>query len=233
MFRDREDAAVRLAELLRERPLTDPVVLGVPRGGVVIAAVLARMLPAEMDVVLARKLRSPTNPEAALGAIAEDGSVVMNPDAARIVEEYPEYVADEKKRQMAEIERRKRLFRSIRPAVSLTGRSVIVTDDGIATGSTMAAALRASRAQRPKELIVAVPVASPDRLSELQPLCDEIVCIAAPEEFWAVGQFYEDFSPIEDSDVVNLLRETVDRGPPCPHATAAAPPGRTEPCSPH
>ncbi len=233
MFRDREDAAVRLAETLRERRLNNPVVLGIPRGGVVIAAMLARMLPAELDVILARKLRSPTNPEAALGALAEDGSVVMNPEAARLIEEYPEYVADEKKRQWAEIERRQRLFRNVRPAVPLTGRSVIITDDGIATGSTMAAALRAARAQKPEQLIVAVPVASPDRLAELRPLCDEIICLSAPEDFWAVGQFYDDFSPIEDSDVIALLRETSDRGPPCPHATAAVPLGRTDPCSPH
>jgi predicted phosphoribosyltransferase len=233
MFRDRDDAAFRLAEQLRERPLIDPVVLGIPRGGVVVAAVLAKALPAELDVVLARKLRSPNNPEAALGAVAEDGTLVMNPEAERLVAEYPQYVARERQRQLAELERRKQLFRSVRPAVSLTGRSVIITDDGIATGSTMAAALRAARAQRPRELIVAVPVASPDRLTELQPLCDDIVCLEAPEDFWAVGQFYEDFSPVEDRDVVELLQQATASGPPCTHATGLDPEGRRTSCAPH
>jgi predicted phosphoribosyltransferase len=232
MFRDREDAALRLTEALRGRPLVNPVVLGIPRGGVVIAAILARTLPAELDVVLARKLRSPNNPEAAIGAIAEDGTVVLNHDAEEWVAEHQDYLKQERQRQIEEIERRRRLFRAVRPAVPLTGRSVVITDDGIATGSTMAAALRATRMQQPRELIVAVPVASPDRLAELRPLCDEIVCLEAPDDFWAVGQFYEDFSPVEDRDVVEWLRQAAS-GPPFPDLKANEPAERRRSCAPH
>jgi predicted phosphoribosyltransferase len=137
---------------------------------------------------------------------------VLNPQAqAAGVSEA--YLAEERQHQLAEIARRKKLFRAIRPHADITGRSVIVTDDGIATGSTMIAALQAVRAQRPHELIMAVPVAAPERFEQISPLCDEAVCLLLPDEFYAVGQFYEDFEATEDDEVVQLLRESLKLHP--------------------
>src|SRR6516165_5475569 len=197
MFRNREDAAYQLAEKLKGREMHDPLVLAIPRGGVVTGAVLARELSAELDVVLSRKLRAPMQAELAVGAISEDGRVYLNHHAEEVVDLRDEYLAEERRHQLGEIARRKKLFRGVRPAAPVAGRSVIVTDDGIATGSTMIAALQTVRSQNPREVIVAVPVASPVRLAEVRRWCDEVVCSLAPEVFWATGQFYEDFSQVE------------------------------------
>jgi predicted phosphoribosyltransferase len=209
MFRNREDAARQLAEKLQGRELYDPLVLAIPRGGVVTGAVLARELGAELDVVLSRKLRAPGQPELAVGAVSEDGQVYLNHHAKEFLGLMEEYLMDERHHQMAEIARRKKLFRSVRPQASLKGRSVIVTDDGIATGSTMFAALQSIKGQNAREVIVAVPVASPDRLAEIRRLCDDVVCLLTPKQFWAIGQFYQDFTQVEDEEVVQLLREFV------------------------
>lgn len=214
MFRDREDAARRLAAKLKGWSLHDPVVLAIPRGGVVTGAVLARELGAELDVVLSRKLRAPGQPELAIGAVAEDGRVYLNHHAEGFIELPEDYLAGERLHQLAEIARRGRYFRAARPRARVAGRSVVVTDDGIATGSTMVAALRAVRAQDPRELIVAVPVAPPETLEEVRRWCDDVVCLITPQVFQAVGQFYADFTPVEDQQVVELLREFgADRRP--------------------
>jgi putative phosphoribosyl transferase len=213
MFRDREDAAHKLAEKLKGRKLHDPLVLAIPRGGVVTGAVLAKELGADLDVVLSRKLRAPEQPELAIGAISEDGRVYLNHYAQEFLEVMEEYLADERRHQLAEIARRKKLFRAVRPQAPVAGRSVIVTDDGIATGSTMIAALQAVKTQKPREVIVAVPVASPDRLKEVRRWCDDVVCLLHPEAFWAIGQFYEDFTQVEDEQAIQLLLDfaTVSR----------------------
>jgi predicted phosphoribosyltransferase len=208
MFRDREDAAHQLAPLLKDRELVNPLVLAIPRGGVVTGAVLAQELGAELDVVLSRKLRAPFQPELAVGAISEDGRVYLNHHASECPALTEEYLAQECRHQLDEIARRKRLIRGVRPEAKVSNRSVIVTDDGIATGSTMIAALQIIKIQKPRELIVAVPVASPDRLLEVRRFCDSAVCLLRPENFWAIGQFYEDFSPVEDAEVIELLRAT-------------------------
>jgi predicted phosphoribosyltransferase len=214
MFRDREDAAHQLAQRLKGRELHDPLVLAIPRGGVVTGAVLARELGADLDVVLSRKLRAPFQPELAVGAISEDGRVYLNHYAQEVLDLTDDYLAEEQRHQLAEIARRKKLFRGVRPAAAVGGRSVIVTDDGIATGSTMMAALQAVKTQNPREVIVAVPVASPDRLAEVRRWCDDVVCLLTPEEFWAIGQFYEDFTQVEDDEVVKLLRQFAPAEPP-------------------
>jgi putative phosphoribosyl transferase len=205
MFRDREDAAHQLAAELKGRKLRNPLVLAIPRGGVVTGAVLAQDLGAELDVVLSRKLRAPMQPELAVGAVSEDGEVYLNHSAEGLVDLPPDYMAEERRHQLDEIARRKQLFRGVRPAAAVTGRSVILTDDGIATGSTMMAALRVVKSQKPHEVIVAVPVASPDRLVEIRRWCDDVVCLLSPAYFWAIGQFYEDFSPVEDEQALALL----------------------------
>jgi len=206
VFRNREEAAHLLAQRLKGRELHKPLVLAIPRGGVVTGSVLARELGAELDIVLSRKLRAPFEPELAIGAVAEDGRVYLNPSARELLDLDDEYIARERTHQLDEITRRKALFRAVRPQVPIAGRSVIVTDDGIATGATMIAALQVARAQDPHELIVAVPVAPPDRLEEIRQYCDEAVCLLTPVAFYAIGQFYEDFSQIEDDEAVDLLR---------------------------
>jgi predicted phosphoribosyltransferase len=209
MFRDREDAARELAAKLKGRPLHRPLVLAIPRGGVVTGAVLAQELGAELDVVLSRKLRAPRQPELALGAVCEDGKVYLTDLARNVLGLTEADLADERRYQLQEITHRKKVFRAVRRRAAVTGRSVIVTDDGIATGSTMIAALQSLRARKPRELIVAVPVAAPDRLAEVRHWCDDAVCVLASETFWAVGQFYEDFRPVEDEDVVEILKVAV------------------------
>jgi predicted phosphoribosyltransferase len=207
MFRDREDAARQLAEKLKGRKLQHPLVLAIPRGGVVTGAVLARELGAELDVVLSRKLRAPGQPELAVGAISEDGRVHLNHYAQEFFDVMEDHLAQESRHQMAEIARRKRLFRAVRPQAAISGRSVIITDDGIATGSTMIAAVQTIRTRGPSEIIVAVPVASPARLEEVGQWCDDVVCVLSTESLWAIGQFYEDFSQVEDEEVIRILRE--------------------------
>ncbi|MBM3992889.1 MAG: phosphoribosyltransferase [Planctomycetes bacterium] len=223
MFRDRIDAAHMLAALLKKRKLHDPLVLAIPRGGVVTGAVLADELGAELDIVLSRKLRAPDQPEFAIGAISEDGHVFLNPHVATPYEVTKELLEQERRYQLAEITRRKKLFRSARPQASIEGRSVIVTDDGIATGSTMMAALQIINTQKPRDVVVAAPVAPPDRLAELRPWCDDIVCLHTPEVFWAIGEFYDDFRQVEDDEVIALLRPFAK-----PTARRATPATRSE-----
>ncbi|MBL0928062.1 MAG: phosphoribosyltransferase [Phycisphaerales bacterium] len=206
-YEDREDAGWRLAERLKSLPLKDPLVLAIPRGGIEVGLPIARALGAELDVVLSRKLRAPRQPELALGAVSETGEVYLNRHAEGMTEAGDGVVERECREQMAEIARRGTMFRAVRPRAAVEGRSVIVTDDGIATGSTMIAALRTVRGQRPHELIVAVPVAPEDRLAEVRALCDRLVCPCVPETFWAVGQFYREFGEVSDERVVEVLRE--------------------------
>jgi putative phosphoribosyl transferase len=223
MFHNREDAGRKLAEKLKGRALHDPLILAIPRGGVAIAAELAEALHAELDVVLSRKLRAPGQPELAIGALSEEGNVYLNREVSEFLDLIDDYLADERRYQTAEIARRKKWIRAVRPKASLAGRSVIVTDDGIATGSTMIAALQDIKTQNPREVIVAVPVASPNRLPEIRRWCDDVVCLLTPEEFWAIGQFYEDFTQVEDEEVIDLLRKF------SAHPEATIPAARREP----
>jgi predicted phosphoribosyltransferase len=226
MFRDREDAARQLAAKLQGRELHKPLVLAIPRGGVVTGVVLAQALGAELDVVLSRKLRAPGEPELAFGAVSEDGKVYLTHYAREGLGVTEDDMADERRHQLEDIARRKKLFRAVRPQAPIADRSVIVTDDGIATGSTMIAALQAVKTQKPREVIVAVPVASPDRLTEVRQWCDDVACLHAPQTFWAVGQFYDDFRTVEDEEVVKMLRAFAPAAPVLPqkpelHQTSA------------
>ena len=207
LFDDREDAGRRLGERLRDLALCRPLVLAIPRGGVEVGAPLARALDAELDVVLSRKLRAPGQPELALGAVSESGEMHLDYDTIAMTEAARSYLEEERTRQMAAIEYRVKLFRAARPKADVAGRSVIITDDGIATGSTMIAALRTVRAWNPREIIVAIPVAPSDRLEEVRPLCDRLVCLSVPYEFWAVGQSYRGFAQVSDERVVQLLAD--------------------------
>jgi putative phosphoribosyl transferase len=208
MFRDREDAAAQLAQRLKSRPLHDPLVLAIPRGGVVIGAALAHELGAEFDVVLARKLRAPSQPELAIGAVSEAGELHLNRHADEMGDGFGGYLSAERDFQMRQMAQRGRLLREARPPAVRKGRSVIMTDDGIATGSTTIAALKDIRLHHPRELIVAVPVAAPDSLEAVRSWCDDVVCLLTPPYFYAVGAFYESFDEVDDDVVVTLLRES-------------------------
>jgi predicted phosphoribosyltransferase len=207
MFADRVDAGTRLGKRLRNRRFTDPIVLAIPRGGVAVGAVLAKAIGADLDVVLSRKLGMPGNPEFALGAIAESGAVYLNLDVEEKTPALQSFIDRECRRQLEEIARRRELFREGKPAADVAGRSVLVVDDGIATGSTMMAALRALKSQHPREVIVAVPVAAPDRLAQVRTECDDVICLIEAPDLHAVGEFYQDFTQVEDDDVVDLLRQ--------------------------
>jgi len=204
LFNDRADAADKLAEKLAAYRGRQPLVLGIPRGGVVLAARIAERLAGDLDVVLTHKLGAPGEPEVAIGAIDEDGQIFLNDPHWR--RESPDYLEREMADQLTELRRRRKLFSAGRAPLDPAGRIVIVTDDGLATGATMIAALHVLRARQPARLVVAVPVAPPDTLEKVAALADETVCLDAPEWFAAVGQFYAEFGQVADDEVVALLR---------------------------
>jgi len=191
-----------LAEVLIPLGLREPVVLGIPRGGVVIADVLAERLHGTMDVVLARKVGAPGNPEFALGAVAETGEVILQPYAYRYAGEA--YIRNEVARQLKIIEERRAKYRAVRPKEPLTGREVVLTDDGMATGSTMEAALAAVLAERPSRVVVAVPVAAPDAVERLKDKA-EVVALLVPPAFTAVAAYYDEFPQVSDEEVIAIL----------------------------
>ena len=212
-FRDRHEAGRLLAEKLSHlRDRGDVLVLGVPRGGVVVAYEIARALHVPLDVYITRKIGAPYNPELAIGAIASDGQVVLDEELIRRLGIPQEYIGEEMERQKAEIQRRLAEYRGQRPPPPLAGRTVILADDGVATGATIRAAIQALRAQKPAEIILAVPVGPPETIAHLRAEADEVVCLSTPRLFWAVGAFYLDFSQTSDEEVKNLLEELWQAG---------------------
>jgi putative phosphoribosyl transferase len=214
IFEDRRDAGRRLGAALAARGYGGDglLVLGIPRGGLVVAAEVARVLEAPLDVVIARKIRAPYQPELAIGAVVSgDRQPIVNPDLARATGATPEYLEAEIRSQHEEIERRLALYRGDRPPPVFSGRTVVVVDDGIATGYTFRAALEGLRRQQVERLVAAVPVAPPESLSLLARLAEEVVCLATPEPFLAVGVWYRDFEQTTDDEVVALLRENRER----------------------
>jgi len=206
MFRDRVDAGQQLAGALMEYAGRDDVlVLGVPRGGVPVAAEVSRALRAPLDVLIVRKLGAPQQKELALGAIAEGGIRILNHSVIEELGISDELLGRLVARETAEIERREELFRGVRPAIQVQGKTVILVDDGIATGASTLAAITALRAMEPRKIVVAVPVAPGRVQANIERAADGFVALLLPEDFYSISQFYEDFSQVEDSQVRDLL----------------------------
>ena len=206
-FRNRAEAAQLLAQRLVAYRGKHPLVLGIPRGAVPMARIIADALEGELDVVLVHKLGAPGHPELAIGAVDETGQVYLGP-YAQYLGISADYLATETAAQLETLRTRRAMYTPIRSPISPTGRLVIVVDDGIATGASMIAALRAVRGQQPARLIAAVAVAPPRTLERMGQEAEEVVCLEAPEEFYAVGQFFEDFSQVTDAEVVAILQQT-------------------------
>lgn len=211
-FADRADAAQQLVDSLRVYRGCNPLVLAIPRGAVPMGQIIAERLGGELDVVLVRKLGAPGNPEYAIGAIDESGNVYMNPevdagdfDAASL--------AAQQRHEMEVMRKRRSAYMPHRPAVSARGRIALVVDDGIATGSTMIAALKAVRLQNPKTLICVTPVAPHESLQAVAPFADAVVCLLSPDNFHAVSQFYRDFAAVDDTEVAAILQQAARTAP--------------------
>ena len=209
-FESRIDAARRLAKALEKYKGRSPLVLAIPRGAVEMGRVLADELEGELDVVLVRKLGAPYSAEFAVGAIDETGWAYVA-DYARSAGADEAYLEREQRAQLEILRKRRAQYTPHRPPIDPKGRIAIVVDDGLATGATMIAALHAVRARQPERLVCAVPVAAPDSLELVRPYCDEVVCLEAPPEFFAVGQFYREFRQVEDDEVIGLLARGAKR----------------------
>lgn len=213
-FQDRRDAGRQLAAKLASYAGDSGVlVLGLPRGGVPVAYEVARSLHAPLDVFVVRKLGVPGRRELAMGAIASGGMRVLNPDVIEALGISPAAVESVADRELLELERQQQVYRGQDPLPELSGRTVIVVDDGLATGSTMRAAVGTLRQSDPARIVVAVPVAAAETARRLREVADSVVCLSAPPDFHAVSMWYEDFSQTSDEEVRNLLESSSQKGP--------------------
>jgi len=205
-FQDRRDAGRRLAALLAGQVGADALVLALPRGGVPVAAEVAGRLGLDMDVLLVRKLGVPGHEELAMGAIATGGAVILNEDLLDQLQIGQAAIARVRAREQRELQRRERVYRGNRALPALAGREVVLIDDGLATGATMRAAVAALRQQRPRKIVVAVPVAPPETVAILEREADAVLCLLTPSPFYGVGYWYQDFAQTTDEEVCGLLR---------------------------
>lgn len=207
IFRDRRQAGKLLAAEVAKLGLRDVIVLAIPRGGVPVADEIAEALRAPLDLIIARKIGAPGYSEYAIGAVSQDGEPVLDGSAVEALRVTKEYVEKEAALQASEVRARMKTYRGDRPYPQIEGKTVVVVDDGIATGSTVRAAIRSLRRRNPGLVILATPVAPPETIRELLVEADRIVCLSTPENFSAVGEFYVDFGQLEDSDVIDTLRK--------------------------
>lgn len=222
LFHDRQAAGIQLAAALEKYRGAKPLILALPRGGVPVAFEIACALEAELDLLFVRKIGAPGYEEFGIGAVVDgaEPQLVLNEAIVRQLAPSPNYIHDQYRKQLIEIERRRHAYVGGRRPVPVRGRTVIVVDDGIATGGTVRAGLRALRKNDPARLVLAVPVAPRDVLRDLRGECDEIVCLEAPDPFYAVGAHYVDFTQTDDGEVVALLRRAAAFGRPV-HAEPA------------
>jgi putative phosphoribosyl transferase len=206
LFADRVDAGRRLVSALKTLVDKDAIVLAIPRGGVVVGYEIAKALDLPLDVIIPRKIGAPDNPELAIGAVTEDGTVLLDNRLVKYLRVSQDYIEKESETQKLAIQRRLRLYREDIPYPSLENRDVIIVDDGIATGSTMKAALASVRNKGAKNVVIAIPVGPPSTIRELEKEADHVVCLYTPESFYAIGQFYEEFTQTEDEEVTKLLK---------------------------
>lgn len=204
MLRNRKDAAERLTEKLQKYKGEDGIVLAIPRGGVPIGVLIAKELGFPVEVILSKKIGHPSNPEYAIGAVSMD-SVEVNENLGIS----PAYIQKETHKIQEELKRRYQLFMGNHQPTDLHGKLVILVDDGIATGHTLMATVLMVKNQKPKKLVVAVPVAPPSAIQEFEPQVDELICLMAPPDFYAVGQFYEDFQQVSDEEVISALKGNI------------------------
>jgi putative phosphoribosyl transferase len=205
-FRDRIDAGNLLAERLRESGPSPEMILGIPRGGVILGDIVAKKLGADFDIVIPRKLGAPKNEELAIGAVMEDGTSYINTyivNALRIPENY---IQSERSRQVEEIRRRSTAYRKLGLSYNITGRKIIIVDDGIATGATVIASAKWARKHRPSTLTIAVPVAPAQSVEVIEQESDSVIVLFMPQDFGSVGQFYEEFGPVSDDQVTEIMR---------------------------
>jgi predicted phosphoribosyltransferase len=205
-FRDRIDAGNLLAERLTEHGYTPAIVLGIPRGGVLLADIVAKKLAADFDIVIPRKLGAPENEELAIGAVMEDGTSYINRYIVNALRIPHNYIESERIRQVAEIRRRSAAYRKPGLSYNIAGKNVIIIDDGIATGATVIATARWARKHHPSTLTIAVPVAPSQSVEVLEQESDSIIVLHMPHDFGSVGQFYEEFGPVSDDRVTQIMR---------------------------
>ena len=205
LFTNRTEAGKQLAASLQNIS-KNAIVLAVPRGGVVVGFEIAYALNIPLDIIIAKKIGAPENPELAIGAVAEDGSYLLDDKLVRMLGIPQSYIKAEVERQKAEIKRRLKSYRDDAPSPEISGREVILVDDGVATGSTLKAALRSLRNRGAKPIVVAVPVGPAETVNELKKEADRVICLLTPEPFYAIGEFYEDFEQTTDEEVVELLK---------------------------
>ncbi|TAN63067.1 phosphoribosyltransferase [bacterium] len=208
-YANRKDAGKALAAKLKKYAAENPVAIGLPRGGVIVAVEVARALPCDFDVIIAGKLRAPLNPELAIGAVNEDGLVFLNKDVLGSLHAGEDYLNEEKARLLVKIKERLKAYRAIKKKVPLKGRAVLLIDDGLATGSTMVSAVQAAHAEGATKIIVAVPGGPEDTINKISSMkhVTEVICPVVPPVFFAVSQLYESFQQTEEDEVIAILKQ--------------------------
>ena len=206
-FKNRKQAGILLGEKLKYLTDKNPVVLAIPRGGVIIGREIALKLNAEIDLIITKKIGAPDNPEFAIGAVSENGAVYLNEDLISRSGISQKYIEEEIKRQSENLRERGELFSKYRKRITVRRKLVIITDDGIATGATMVSAINCIKMQEPQSIFIALPVGPPETIDFLSGMVNCVVCLLTPEIFMAVGEFYDDFDQIDDSEVIEILKE--------------------------
>jgi len=210
MFQDRQDAGRKLGELLKHKLKNDDhIILGLPRGGVVVAEEVAKTLHAPLDLLCPRKLGAPLNPELAIGAVGPSGTLFLFKDLIERLHVSQDYLSKKQSEETQEAKRRMIVFRPHKSPLSLKGKTAVIVDDGLATGATMRVAILEARQSHARKVVMAIPVAPRDTFEELKHLADESYCLEIPQDFWAVGQFYSDFEQVSDEEVLNIMKRPV------------------------